>query len=218
MVQTRYIGFCEYADGLALHKEGPTGTIYGFEHPSTITLGVRGNASEDLVNGESKTREQGFKLAHVDRGGHAVLHNPGQLVIYPKLHLPTLNLSVRDFVCILQKATLQLLVKHGIQGELRSEPGVYVEGKKIAALGLRIHKGTAHHGLAINVCNDLREFQWIRTCGVNNAHMTSMQNLGVQVSLEEIFFQWVEEFSHQLSLTHLAADSTLANSFKELRV
>jgi lipoyl(octanoyl) transferase len=212
MLKNIYKGFCDYEVGLKTHNEGPINTIYGFEHPSTITLGIRGKIQDDMPFGEFKTQLVGFKIHKVDRGGHATLHNPGQLVIYPKIHLPDFGLTVREFVDLIQNSTVQLLKSYGIKARTKCEPGIYINEDKIAFLGLRIKKGTAHHGLSININNDLSQFQWIRSCGVNHAPMTSLNAQGLNFELKDVFSEWVLHFENELSLTQLPGKSTLATN------
>lgn len=169
------LGVVSYEDGLAAQEKALQelelnsdllGHVLALEHYPVVTLGKRGRASDDLKAQAQELAKMGIDLQISPRGGQATLHSPGQLIIYPCVHLGRLGLGVRDYVCVLEKSTRNFLAEIGIQTlESCGEPGVYTATGKIAFFGVRVSKGMASHGLSINVANDLSLFQLIRSCG-----------------------------------------------------
>jgi lipoyl(octanoyl) transferase len=113
-----------------------------------------------------------------DRGGQVTYHGPGQLVVYFLLDVRRRGIGVRDLVDLVEQSVLEVLKGYGITAELRrSAPGVYVDGRKIAALGLRIRKGCSLHGLSFNIDMDLAPFGWINPCGYEGLEATQLADL-----------------------------------------
>jgi len=113
-----------------------------------------------------------------DRGGQVTYHGPGQLVVYFLLDVRRRGIGVRDLVDLVEQSVLEVLQGYGITAELRrSAPGVYVDGRKIAALGLRIRKGCSLHGLSFNIDMDLAPFGWINPCGYEGLEATQLADL-----------------------------------------
>ena len=201
--QARFEGQQPYARGLELQQHvleqlsseaadsAVMGVVLGFEHDSVITLGVRGRENVDLTCSRALLKENGGDLVKVSRGGQATLHSPGQLVIYPCLRLRQLGLSPRCFVSKMQDLTAACLYEYGLDAEKgKAEPGLFVQGQKIAAFGFHISHGLTSHGLAVNIANDLNLFGLIRTCGVSDQQVTSMAQHGIEVELEVFFERW----------------------------
>ena len=133
--------------------------IWYVQHPAVYTRGV---SCHDLPWGEGRNLE----LVDSDRGGQITYHGPGQLVAYLLLDLRRCGLGVKGLVARLEQVIVQLLANHELNGHIRSgAPGVYINGKKIAALGLRIRNGCTYHGLSLNVDMDLSPFNFIDPCG-----------------------------------------------------
>lgn len=177
-------------------KAGGPGTVIGFESEPVVTLGVRGEKG-DLCLSESEFESRGFKVYHIDRGGQATLHNPGQLVIFPVLHVKTFG--VRAWIDLLLKVSAATLEEFGKKSQCRpGSPGLYTDQGKIASIGVRIRHGISTHGIAINVCNDLSPFAGIRACGVTNA---SMDRLGENIAPEAVFSSWRKYFQNASTLT-----------------
>jgi lipoyl(octanoyl) transferase len=115
----------------------------------------------------------------VDRGGQVTYHGPGQLVVYVLADLRRLGLSVRALVMALEQAVIDTVAPYGISAAGRRDaPGVYVEGRKLASLGLRIRRGCSYHGLALNVAMDLAPFARINPCGMAGLQVTQLADLG----------------------------------------
>ncbi|OGA21265.1 MAG: octanoyltransferase [Betaproteobacteria bacterium RIFCSPLOWO2_02_FULL_67_26] len=144
------------------------------EHPPVYTLGVAGR-SEHLPRAAN-----GIPVIKTDRGGQITYHGPGQIVVYLLLDLRRNGLTVRSLVRTMEMAVIDLLAAYGIAGEGRADaPGVYVDGAKIAALGLRIRNGCSYHGLALNADMDLSPFHAIDPCGYSGLAVTQARDLGV---------------------------------------
>src|SRR5690242_10958718 len=119
--------------------------IWLLEHPPVFTLGLAGKMEHVLAPG-------GIPVVHIDRGGQVTYHGPGQLVVYPLIDLKRLKLGVRELVVALENAVIETVSQWGITAYgKRDAPGVYVENRKLASLGLRIRRGCSYHGLALNV-------------------------------------------------------------------
>lgn len=148
--------------------------IWLLEHPPVFTLGMAADRSHVLGAGD-------IPLVQTDRGGQVTYHGPGQLVMYPLLDVRRLGLGVRGLVTLLEQSVIELLAGHGIEAAARRDaPGVYVQGRKVASLGLRIRRGASYHGLALNVDMDLAPFARINPCGMPGLSVTSLAELGVR--------------------------------------
>ena len=151
------------------------------EHPPVYTLGVAGRA-EHLPR-----TNNGIPVIKVDRGGQITYHGPGQVVLYVLLDLRRRGLGVRALVRMMENAVIDLLADRGITAEGRVEaPGVYVNGAKIAALGLRVKNGCSYHGLAFNVDMDLSPFHAIDPCGYSGLAVTQARDLGIAGTTESL--------------------------------
>ena len=155
--------------------------LWLLEHPPVYTLGVAGRA-EHLPRVAN-----GIPVVKVDRGGQITYHGPGQVVLYLLLDMRRRGLAVRPLVRIMEQAVIDLLASFGVAGEGRTEaPGVYVNGAKIAALGLRIRNGCCYHGLAFNADMDLSPFRAIDPCGYSGLAVTQARDLGIGGGAEHL--------------------------------
>jgi lipoyl(octanoyl) transferase len=154
--------------------------IWFLEHPPVFTLGLAGKREHLLAPGD-------IPVVQIDRGGQVTYHGPGQLVVYPLLDLRRLGLGVRELVTALENAVIRTVASWGITAASRRDaPGVYVEGRKLASLGLRIRRGSSYHGLAFNVDMDLEPFRRINPCGFANLEVTDLKSLGAPASVREV--------------------------------
>ena len=157
------------------------------EHPHVITLGRRGNQSHLLASPET-LKEKGVSIFHVERGGDITYHGPGQMVVYPILHLKNYGYRVVRYVDQLEEIILRVLQDFGIKG--RRDPfnrGVWVNQEKIASLGVAIKRWVSFHGLALNYGTDLTYFDLINPCGLEGVKVTSMEKiLGARISWERL--------------------------------
>jgi lipoyl(octanoyl) transferase len=142
--------------------------IWFLEHPPVFTLGM--NASPDHVLSAGD-----IPVVQIDRGGQVTYHGPGQLVIYPLVDLRRAALSVRDIVTALERSVIDYAAELGIAAECRRKaPGVYVDGRKLASVGIRVRRGASYHGVALNVSADLEPFRRINPCGYPGLEMTRL--------------------------------------------
>ena len=143
------------------------------EHPAVFTQGQAGKAEHLLAPGD-------IPVVQTDRGGQVTYHGPGQLVVYLLVSLRDAGVGIRGLVSIIEQAIIDLLGARGIEAQARPDaPGVYVDGRKIASLGLRVRRGFTYHGLALNVSNDLEPFRRINPCGHAGLEVTSTRQLGI---------------------------------------
>ena len=146
--------------------------IWLLEHPGVFTLGLSGKEEHVLDPG-------GIPLVHSDRGGQVTYHGPGQLVVYVLLDLKRASLGAKRLVSLLEQSVIDFLSAQNIQASTRAgAPGVYVNERKIAALGLRVKGGCSYHGLALNVAMDLSPFDRINPCGFPGLKVTQLSDYG----------------------------------------
>jgi lipoyl(octanoyl) transferase len=177
-----------------------TSEIWIVEHPPVYTQGQAGKAEHLLSPGN-------IPVLQTDRGGQVTYHGPGQAVIYFLLDLHELKIGVRSLVTALENAVISHLGSHGIIAAARRDaPGVYVDNRKIASLGLRIRRGFSYHGLSLNVDMDLTPFQHINPCGYQGLEVTQMKNLGAIIGVREAALDVVEQLAQQLHFTVTADD------------
>jgi lipoate-protein ligase B len=164
-------------------------TIVLCEHPPTLTLGRASDAEAELPGGESAYRELGWEVLRADRGGRSTWHGPGQLVCYPILDLRAHGKDLRRYAHDLEQVVIDALASFGIAataGEDREHVGVWVEGRKIASLGIRASNWVVRHGFALNVDCDLAAFGRFRACGLDATRFTSIaRELGRDVTVAE---------------------------------
>lgn len=162
------------------HEAWEADELWFLEHDQVYTLGLAGQTMHILDPGS-------IPVIHTDRGGQVTYHGPGQLIAYVLVDLHRLGIGPRELVRRLEAAVIALLGDYGIDAERRPKaPGVYVAGAKVAALGLRIRRGISYHGLALNVDADLEPFSRINPCGYAGLKVTSLRELGLAASSEEV--------------------------------
>ena len=148
--------------------------IWIVEHPPTFTLGRNGKEHHIL-------QDTSIPIVKVDRGGQVTYHGPGQIVIYLLLDLHRRGIGIRQLVTLIENCLVELLAEYEITAysDVKA-PGVYVDKKKIAALGLRVSKGRTTHGLSLNVDMDLTPFEYINPCGYEGLEVTQCADLGIK--------------------------------------
>lgn len=177
-VVLRRLGEVDYAETLAAMRQftdtrdaSSADELWLLQHPRVFTQGVAGKAEHVLAPGD-------IPVIPVDRGGQVTYHGPGQWVLYLLVNLKRRRLGVRALVDLIEAAIVATLAEYGIAAAPDPKaPGVYVDGAKIAALGLRVRRGCSYHGLALNVDMDLEPFQRINPCGYEGLRVTSMASL-----------------------------------------
>ncbi len=146
--------------------------LWVLEHEPVFTLGMNADPAHLLAPGD-------IPVVQVDRGGQVTYHGPGQLVVYPLIDLRRAGLGVRDLVTALEQAVIATAASFGIVAATRpGAPGVYVEGAKLASVGIRVRRGASYHGVSINVDMDLGPFSRINPCGFEGLAMTQLAALG----------------------------------------
>ena len=154
--------------------------IWFAEHPPVFTLGLNGSREHLLAPGD-------IPVVPIDRGGQVTYHGPGQLLVYPLIDLKRHRLGVRDLVVGLEQAVIGYAAQLGIEALGRREaPGVYVNGAKLASVGLRVRRGSSYHGLALNVALDLEPFGRINICGYRGLAVTQLADLGAVADLDAV--------------------------------
>jgi lipoyl(octanoyl) transferase len=166
--------------------------VWLVQHPPVFTLGRNGKAEHIL-------QVTDIPIVNIDRGGQVTYHAPGQLVAYLLLDIRRKQVAVRDLVMRIEQSIIELLSHYAItaQGD-REAPGVYVNGAKIAALGLRVTRGYTYHGLSLNVDMDLSPFQQINPCGYAGLQVTQCKDLGLEQMPFELAGEWVQCFAQQM--------------------
>jgi len=182
-LEVQDLGLADYREVLALQQDLSEkrrtdqigDTVLIVEHPPVITLGARQSANKLLIGHEELTRRQ-IDLVEIRRGGGTTAHNPGQLVFYPILHLQRRHLGVSEYVRTLEAIGIELLESLDLVGQRRKGfPGLWVNERKIASIGVRVSRSVTRHGMALNVANDLSLFDLMIPCGLNGVEMTSVE-------------------------------------------
>jgi lipoyl(octanoyl) transferase len=170
--------------------------IWFTEHPPVFTLGLNASREHLLTPGD-------IPVIQVDRGGQVTYHGPGQLMIYPLLDLKRAGLGVRDLVTGLEQTVVDLLGDFDIEAASRKDaPGVYVKGRKVASVGLRVRRGGSYHGMALNIDMDLEPYSRINPCGFSDLEVTDLTALGVSKSRTEIQARVQAHLLRHLHMNH----------------
>ena len=198
-----YLDLVEYEEALQLQEnireqrwQGRGGDVLILlQHPRVYTIGIR-PALDNLLASREELKEKGIRVIRTNRGGDITFHGPGQLVAYPILSLSRFRLDIPTYVRFLEEVVIDLLKDYRLKGErVPNYPGVWVEGKKIAAVGINIKKNIAIHGFALNVNTDLGYFSNIHPCGIQGCTVTSLHFLlGYQPTLLEVMEKLVSHF------------------------
>ncbi len=170
------------------------------EHPPVFTVGLNGKPEHVLTPGD-------IPVVAVDRGGQVTYHGPGQIVAYVLLDLRRLGMGPRQLVIALEQAVIGLLAEFGLAGAGRRDaPGVYVDGAKIAALGLRVRRGCCYHGLSFNVAMDLEPFTRINPCGYPGLAVTQLTDLVAVQEPEGLYQRLADKLAGCLAMTGIWMD------------
>jgi lipoyl(octanoyl) transferase len=196
----RELGLSDYADtwgkmrrATDLRNDASRDELWLLEHPRVFTLGQAGRTEHLLDPG-------GIPVIDSDRGGQVTYHGPGQLIAYVLMDLRRRQLGVRHLVDGLEQCVIDMLAAKGIAGKRRNRaPGVYVSGRKLCALGLRIRNGCCYHGLALNVNMDLEPFQRIDPCGYRGLEVTQLRDLEIPWDVDEAGRRLVAAFVRQFA-------------------
>jgi lipoyl(octanoyl) transferase len=176
----------------AARSDATPDELWLVEHPPVFTLGLNAKPEHVLNPGT-------IPLLKVDRGGQVTYHGPGQIVIYTLLDLNRRHIGVRELVRHMEQAVIGVLGEYGVPATGRDDaPGVYVDGAKIAALGLRVKKGRSYHGLAFNVAMDLEPFTRINPCGYAGLAVTRTRDLAIDADMSTLSAQLVDHLVRNL--------------------
>lgn len=219
--QVRELGRIGYQQALSLQQQlaaerkgGEVGDqLLLLEHPHVITLGRNGRAENLLASGEILSRA-GISFYPTDRGGDVTYHGPGQLVGYPILDLREWKRDVGAYVRAVEQVLIDTLADFGITaGRIPRLTGVWVDGAKIAAIGVHLSRWVTSHGFALNVTTDLSYFQYIVPCGLTKP-VTSMEKLGVAADLTQVSQRLAGHFGRVFQCEMLLETPVLAASGK----
>jgi len=171
------------------------------EHPPVFTQGLAGKAEHVLAAGD-------IPVIQVDRGGQVTYHGPGQIVAYPLINLRRHGIGVKSLVHGIEQAIIDTVAQYGVAAARKDNaPGVYVDGAKIASLGLRIRKACSFHGLAFNIDMDLEPFQRINPCGFSGLEVIQLADLAQHVNKHTVEQQLIVAFCQQLNFTAHTQDA-----------
>jgi lipoyl(octanoyl) transferase len=177
--------------------------IWFVEHPPVFTLGLNAGREHLLSPGD-------IDVVQIDRGGQVTYHGPGQLLIYPLLNLRRLKLGVRDLVVALENAVIDYAATRGVAAlGSRQAPGVYVDGAKLASIGLRIRRGASYHGMSLNVSMDLQPFERINVCGYQGLRVTRLNDLGVPGNVATVAEELTPHLLRQLGCERTGSYSAI---------
>lgn len=166
--------------------------IWLAQHPPTYTQGLAGKPEHLLYPTD-------IPVLKIDRGGQITYHGPGQIVAYLLLDMRRWKINVRELVCLMEQAVIDLLGEYGVAAQGRADaPGVYVNDAKVASLGLKIKNGCCYHGLALNVDMDLAPFGNINPCGHPGLRVTQVCELGIAVPINELQAELAQNLIHGL--------------------
>lgn len=200
----RYLGVQPYqatwqamSDFTEQRGEQTVDEIWLVEHMPVFTQGLAGKAEHLLTHTD-------IPVVKSDRGGQITHHAPGQLIAYLMINIRRKAFNVRSLVTIIEQSLIDLLADYNVIAIAKPDaPGVYVDGKKIASLGLKIRKGCSFHGLALNVDMDLTPFLQINPCGYAGLEMTQCRDQGIASSVTELAPLLIEKLNHKLQYTQI---------------
>lgn len=206
VVKVLWVGRLSYGTGLRLQKaladqhhqtlNGPANTLVLLEHNPVYTVGIR-NKGYDQED-ERKLKNLGAEFYKTNRGGLITFHGPGQLVAYPIINLRDFQGGIKWYVCQIEKMIIRLCAEFGIQGKTSPETGVWIDDKKICAIGIHGSRYITTHGLALNCNTDLRWFDHIDPCGIQDKGVTSIsKELAMDVRIDDVLPLFKNAFQDQ---------------------
>ena len=173
-----------------------SGVILSLEYPNLFTIGKSGKKSDILIS-QNELNLKGIKVYESNRGGEITYHGPGQIIYYPIINLKKLSIKPVEYIRILQRTVISSKKDFNIQSEDVNKPvGVWVNGKKISSIGVRISKSVTMHGVAINLNCDLKYFTYIIPCGIKDLNLTNINN---ETNLNCDKDSFSKTFSHHLN-------------------
>ncbi len=200
LVRTLFLGRVDYEptwramqDFTAARTADTADELWLLEHAPIFTLGLNAKPEHLLKPGD-------IPVLQIDRGGQVTYHGPGQVVAYVLLDIARRQLGVQRLVQLMEQAVIDLLAEFGVPAQGRRDaPGVYVEGAKLAAVGLRVKRGRSYHGLALNVDMDLEPFSRINPCGYPGMQVTQLRDLGISLDMDAVSARLASHLTRLLS-------------------
>lgn len=198
-LEIRQLGLTDYAETLAQmqaytaqRNAASPDQLWVTEHPPVYTLGLNRRGV--------RLPQNDIPVVNVDRGGKITYHGPGQLIIYCLIDLARSHLNVRQLVSILEDSLIEWLAAHDVVAVARADaPGVYIAGKKIASLGLRLKNQCCYHGLSLNIDMDLQPFADIDPCGYAGMQMTQTRELNIALQMPDIAADLTQRLKEKLT-------------------
>lgn len=192
-------------------KKGKETFLMLLEHSPVITVGKNGNQRNILIPDETLKR-QGIEIRKIDRGGDVTYHGPGQLVGYPILSIAYHKKSIREYVRALEECLINTLACFGVKAELDPKyVGVWVNKAKIGFIGIRISKGITYHGFALNVNPDLNHFTYIKSCGIADRKITSLEQVaGKKISVADVSREFIKCYNSLFNLRSIVVKTHLS--------
>ncbi len=195
----RHLGLCDYTQTWEAMREytdtrdeNSPDEIWLLQHPPVFTQGQNGKAEHILDAGD-------IPIIQVDRGGQVTYHGPGQWVAYVLIDLKRRKIGIRQLVTAIEQAIIATLADWGVKAHNRSDaPGVYVDGAKIASLGLRVRKSRSYHGLAFNIDMDMEPFSRINPCGLLGIRMVQLRDFVDSIQLDSVAEKLIMHLEQQL--------------------
>lgn len=196
-------GLLNYTKSLALQKKLSQFVLNGqypnililTEHPPVYTIGIR--TKQYTIQDENRLRKLGAEFYKTNRGGLITFHGPGQLVAYPIINLKSFQPSMKWYVCHIEKTVIDLCKGYGIEAQVTSDTGVWVEDRKICAIGIHGSRYVTTHGLALNCNTDLNWFEHIVPCGIPGKSVTSLsKELEKNLTVDEVIPNFIKSFSN----------------------
>lgn len=180
--------------------------IWLLEHPPVFTLGRKGSLEHIHDAGN-------IPVIQTDRGGQVTYHGPGQLVVYLLIDLQRRTMGIRSLVNTLQDSVVAMLMDYGIDSSSRPDaPGVYVKGRKIASVGLRVRRGCCYHGLSLNIAMDLTPFECINPCGYAGLEVTQLCDLKDTKDTESASIKLIDLLAHHLGYERITRSNEISDT------
>lgn len=197
------LGFIDYQNAWDLQKDvfakrvkdEVADTFFMLEHPHTYTLGKVAE-KENLISSEDQLKELGVSVYEIDRGGDITYHGPGQIAGYPIIKLSDWKEDTHEYLRSLEEVMMEVCADYGLKTHRNPKyTGVWIEERKIAAIGIKVSRWTTMHGFAFNVNTDLNYFGGIIPCGIKDKDVTSLKReLGREVPIEEVKQKLADKF------------------------
>lgn len=190
-----YLPTVDAMQSFTLERQADTeDQLWLLEHSPVFTQGANADAAHILM-------DSAIPVVSTDRGGQVTYHGPGQLVVYTLIDLRRAGIGVRQMVTNIEQTVVNLLAQYGVDAYARQDaPGVYVDERKIASLGLRVKRGACYHGVSLNIDMDLTPFSYINPCGYAGMEVIDMRSLGIDITMTEAKQQFVSAFQQQAQL------------------